>query len=209
MLRLISQILFICSLLFTASFTLAEGNAPYTEGKNYKVINPPLSVSQTEKPEIIEFFWYGCPHCYNFDPFLEKWIKDKGESIVFDRVPAVFRDSWAPGAQDYYTMKAMGIFDKIHRALFDEIHIKKNPLNTKKAFINFLGSQGIDKEEAASTFDSFAVQGKVQQAVTMTKASGITGVPALIINGKYSIDAGLAGNFEGMLDIADYLLSKK
>lgn len=134
--------------------------------------------------------------------------KNKSNQITFIRIPAVFRDSWLPGAQAFYTAQALGVADKIHRPLFDAIHLKKLNLNTKAALADFFATQGIAKEEFLSTFDSFAVQGKAQQAVATTRSSGITGVPAMIVNGKYRTDADLAGSFQRMLEVVDYLVAQ-
>jgi thiol:disulfide interchange protein DsbA len=154
-------------------------------------------------------FWYGCPHCYHFEPLLEKWIEGKSDQVAFVRVPAIFRDSWLLHAQAFYTAKALGVLDKVHRSLFDAIHLEKRRFNTKEALADFFATQGVAKKDFLSTFESFAVQGKVQQAVVITRASGITGVPAMIVNGKYRTDAELAGSFERMLEVVDYLIAQE
>jgi thiol:disulfide interchange protein DsbA len=208
MLRSIPWLLLSFSLLLIPPLAVAV-DPPFTEGVNYKLIDPPLPTPQTNKVEVVEMFWYGCPHCYHFEPLLEKWVKGKSDQVTFIRIPAIFRDSWLLDAQAFYTAKALGVLEKIHRPLFDAIHLEKRHLNTKEALADFFATQGVAKEDFLSTFDSFAVQGKVQQAVVITRASSITGVPAMIVNGKYRTDAELAGSFERMLEVVDYLIAQK
>lgn len=187
----------------------AAADQPFTEGVHYQPVRQPLPVSPPGKIEVIEMFWYGCPHCYHFEPLLEKWIEEKPDNVVFTRTPAVFRDSWLLHAKAFYTAKALGALDKVHRPLFDAIHLKNRQLDTKEALAEFFASLGIPKEDFLQTFESFAVEGKLQQAVVMTRNSGITGVPAIIVNGKYRTDAGMAGSFEDMLKVVDYLIAKE
>jgi thiol:disulfide interchange protein DsbA len=208
MLRLIHWLLLSFSLLLISPLA-AAADPPFIEGVHYKLVNPPLPTPQSDKIEVIEMFWYGCPHCYHFEPLLEKWIKSKSDKVAFVHVPAIFRDSWLLHAQAFYTAEALGVLDKVHRPLFDAIHLKKQPLKTKDELANFFATQGVAKKDFLSTFESFAVQGKVQQAVVITRTSGITGVPAMIVNGKYRTDAELAGGFERMLKVVDYLTAQE
>jgi thiol:disulfide interchange protein DsbA len=187
----------------------AAADPPFAEEVHYKLVNPPLPTPQADKIEVVEMFWYGCPHCYHFEPLLEKWIEGKSDQVTFVHVPAIFRDSWLLHAQAFYTAKALGVLDKVHRPLFDAIHLEKRRFNTKEALADFFATQGVAKQDFLSTFESFAVQGKVQQAVVITRASGITGVPAMIVNGKYRTDAELAGSFERMLEVVDYLIAQE
>lgn len=204
----IAHLLLPIYLLSLSPFT-AAADQPFTEGVHYQPVRQPLPASPPGKIEVIEMFWYGCPHCYHFEPLLEKWIEEKPDNVVFTRTPAVFRDSWLLHAQAFYTAKALGVLGKAHRPLFDAIHLKNRQLNTKEALAEFFVSLGIPKEDFLQTFESFAVEGKLQQAVVMTRNSGITGVPAMIVNGKYRTDAGMAGSFEDMLKVVDYLIAKE
>jgi thiol:disulfide interchange protein DsbA len=208
MLRLIHWLLLSFSLLLISPLA-AAADPPFAEEVHYKLVNPPLPTPQADKIEVVEMFWYGCPHCYHFEPLLEKWIEGKSDQVTFVHVPAIFRDSWLLHAQAFYTAKALGVLDKVHRPLFDAIHLEKRRFNTKEALADFFATQGVAKQDFLSTFESFAVQGKVQQAVVITRASGITGVPAMIVNGKYRTDAELAGSFERMLEVVDYLIAQE
>ncbi|QBQ54339.1 thiol:disulfide interchange protein DsbA/DsbL [Nitrosococcus wardiae] len=207
MLRFAHGLLLSLSLLLISPW-VAAADSTFTEGVHYKTVNPPLHPLQPGKTEVVEMFWYGCPHCYRFEPLLEQWAEAQPEQVAFIRVPAVFRDSWLLHAQAFYTAEALGVLDKVHRPLFDALHLEKRPLKTKQEVANFFATLGVPKEDFLQTFESFAVQGKVQQAVVITRTSGITGVPAMIINGKYRTDASMAGSFEDMLKVVDYLIAQ-
>lgn len=206
MLRFVSGLLLSFSLLLIPPLG-AAAEPPFTEGVHYEAVSPPLHAMEPGKAEVLEIFWYGCPHCYRFEPILEQWAKNKPEGVAFTRVPAVFRDSWLLHAQAFYTAEALGVLDKVHRPLFEAMHSKGRQFKTKQALADFFAKLGVPKEDFLPTFDSFAVQGKVQQAVAITRASGITGVPAIVINGKYRTDANMAGGFEKMLEVVDYLIA--
>lgn len=207
MLRFVSWWLLPLSLLLSPLATAAD--PPYTEGVHYKEVNPPLRPLQPDKAEAIEMFWYGCPHCYRFEPLLEQWIEEHSETVAFSRVPAIFRDSWLLHAQAFYTAEALGVLDEVHRPLFDAMHLEGRPFKSKQALAEFFATLGVPQEDFLQTFESFAVQGKVQQAVVITRTSGITGVPAMIINGKYRTDANMAGSFEDMLKVVDHLITQE
>ncbi|ABA57071.1 thiol:disulfide interchange protein DsbA/DsbL [Nitrosococcus oceani] len=204
MLRFVSGLLLSFSLLLISPLGAAAEPA-FTEGVHYKAVSPPLHAMEPGEAEVLEIFWYGCPHCYRFEPILEQWAENKPEDVAFIRVPAIFRDSWQLHAQAFYTAEALGVLDKVHRPLFDAMNLERRQFKTKEALADFFATLGVPKEDFLPTFDSFAVQGKVQQAIATTRASGITGVPAIVINGKYRTDANMAGGFEQMLEVADYL----
>jgi len=158
-------------------------------GFEYQIIKPPVPTSTTEQVEVVEMFWYGCPHCFQFEPRLKKWLKSKPENVKFIRIPAVFRPSWQLHAQVYYTMEALKLIDKLHQPFFDAIHKKRLRLNTRKSIKNFFAENGVNNAIFEKTFDSFIVKSKVQQAVRLSRAYGISGVPSMIVNGKFRTDA--------------------
>lgn len=202
----IAHLLLCCCLLSLPSFS-AVADQPFVEGTHYQPVRQPLPVPPPGKIEVIEMFWYGCPHCYHFEPLLEKWIEKKPDNVTFIRIPAIFRDSWLLHAQAFYAAKALGVLDKVHHPFFDAIHRENRQLKTKEAIAEFFATLGVPKEDFLQAFESFAVKGKLQQAVVITRNSGITGVPAMIVNGKYRTDAGMAGSFENMLKVVDYLIA--
>jgi thiol:disulfide interchange protein DsbA len=191
----------------------------FDEGFEYKKVTPAQPTVSESKVEVVELFWYGCPHCYAFEPELSKWVKNKPDYIEFVRIPAIFRDNWMPHARAYYTAEALGVLDKTHAAFFDAVHKKKHALQTEKAIGDFFVGQGVKREDFKKAWDSFVVQTKVKRAASMTKRYGIVGVPAMVVNGKYRT-GGQAANInhpsankqqqhENVLKVVDWLVARE
>jgi thiol:disulfide interchange protein DsbA len=129
--------------------------------------------------------------------------------VKFTRVPAIFRDSWLELAKLFYAAEATGDLERLHPIVFNAIHVEKKRLNTEDEILDFVASQGIDRDKFAKTMNSFSVQGKVKRALVISQTSGITGVPAMIINGQYRTDAPAAGSFDDMLNVVDFLIGQQ
>ena len=187
--------------------------ASIDEGIEYKLVSPAQPTITKNKIEVVEVFWYGCSHCFNFEPDLKEWLAKKPDNVVFYRVPAIFNPAWALHARAFYTAKSLGLFadgkTAFHEAFFAELHKRKKRLKTKQAIQAFFTRFGISKEDFNDTFDSFAVNTKVNRAATLTKRYQVQGVPTLIINGKYRTDGPMAGGRKGMLKILNYLINKE
>ncbi|MDH5766521.1 MAG: thiol:disulfide interchange protein DsbA/DsbL [Gammaproteobacteria bacterium] len=200
--KLVFGILF---LFITGGVANAEG---YTEGVEYKrVTEQPTETGG--KIEVLEFFWYGCPHCYKFDPILSEWLKTKPDNVEFIRVPAVFRPEWKVHARTYYALQAMGLGEKYHDDIFHAMHRDKKNIYTFEAMIDFLVSKGVNKDEFEAAYNSFSIDGQVRKAIKKVKDYAIDGVPAIAINGKYLLSGKSAGSYENMLRIADYLIKQE
>jgi len=154
-------------------------------GKDYRLINPPQPVTSGAKIELLEFFWYGCPHCNNLQPPLRAWLKRKPADVEFKRVPAVFQDSWVPLTKAYFTIETMGLVDKLHQQVFAAIHEQKLRLQDPKVLFDWVGKHGVDSQKFADTYNSFAVQSRTKHAQDMTSSYDIPGTPALVVDGKY------------------------
>jgi protein dithiol oxidoreductase (disulfide-forming) len=186
---------------------LSAGAVEVTEGRQYERLQVPQPTENAGKVEVIEFFWYGCSHCADFDPLLNSWIKKLPADVSFRRVPAVFRDTWAPGARLYYTLEAMGLLDKLHGAVFNAIHKSRINLHSdEKATLDWIVRQGVDRQKFSDMYHSFSIAGKVKRATEMTQEYGFSGVPVLVIGGKY-MPVG-AGSYGEMLQVADALIVK-
>ena len=193
--------------------------AAYDEGFEYKKVTPAQPTVSESKVEVVELFWYGCPHCYDFEPSLSEWVKNKPKNVEFIRIPAIFRNSWLPHARAYYTAEALGVLDKTHAAFFDAVHKEKRALQTEKDIGDFYASQGVKREDFKKAWGSFVVQTKVKRAISMTKRYGITGVPAMVVNGKYRTGGSAAninhpGNskheqHENVLKVVDWLAARE
>ena len=200
------------AILLTA-FMSNVATAAIDEGIEYKLVIPAQHTITKNKIEVVELFWYGCPHCYYFEPDLEEWLANKPEKVVFYRVPAVFNPAWAIHARVFYTAKSLGLFDngktEFHKAFFDEIHKHKKRLNNKKTIQAFFARFGVSADDFENTFDSFTVNTKVNRAANLSKRYQIEGVPTLIVNGKYRTDGPMAGGRKGMLKVLDFLIEKE
>jgi thiol:disulfide interchange protein DsbA len=183
------------------------------EGIEYKLISPAVPTITKSKIEVVEMFWYGCPHCFAFEPDLKEWLAKKPDNVVFYRIPAIFNDSWALHARAFYTAITLGLFDngktEFHEAFFNEIHKNNKRLNNKKEIQSFFARFGVAEEDFNNAFDSFAVNTKVSRAAELSKRYKLDGVPTLVVNGKYRTDGPMAGGRNGMIKMLDFLINKE
>ncbi|WP_263263539.1 thiol:disulfide interchange protein DsbA/DsbL [Pseudomonas sp. RIT-PI-S] len=175
----------------------------------YTVLESPLPVADPGKIEVVELFWYGCPHCYAFEPVINPWIAKLPADVAFRRVPAMFGGIWDVHGQMFITLEAMGVEHKVHTAVFDAIHKEHKMFKTPEEMADFVATQGVDKAQFLSTYNSFAVKGAVNKDKEYAQKSGVTGVPTLIVNGKYRFDLGSSGGPEEALKVADSLIEKE
>ncbi len=200
--KLIASAFFIFFLIFSAC-----PNAEEAQG--YEAVNPPQPTADPAKIEVIEFFWYGCPHCYSFEPALSAWLKTKPANVEFIRIPAVFSEQWGKHAKAYYVAEALGIVDKVHADFFDAIQEKKQSLETEEELLKFFTEHGVKESDFKDTYNSFMIDAKLRQAPALAAKYGITGVPAIIVNGKYKTNGTLAGTQEKMIDVVNQLIKKE
>jgi thiol:disulfide interchange protein DsbA len=193
-----------CLILFGLLLSLpAQSATALTEGKEYTLVNPPLAPESGKNVEVVEFFWYGCPHCFNLEPALNTWFKTMPKDVTFRRVPGILRDSWTTMAKAYYTLETLGKLESLHTDLFKTIHVNNVNLDDEKNLFDWAASHGIDRKKFIETYNSFSVQSKVLRAKQVSRLSGIAGVPAVIVDGKFLTTVAMAGslaNFPGVLD---------
>ncbi len=175
----------------------------------YEVLSNPQPTANPDKIEVIEFFWYGCPHCYRLEPLMTKWLETKPDNVQFIRQPAAFNTMWEQHARVYFTAEALGVVDKVHADLFDTIQNKANKLTEEADLVKFFKEYGVSEQDFKSTFNSFLVDSKVRQAKSLPARYGITGVPALIINGKYVTSGPIAKSHEKMMAVLDKLIASE
>jgi len=177
-------------------------------GEGWDPIEPPIATtSENGKVEVLEFFWYGCPHCYNIEPDMEEWLKTQKGNIDFRMVPAPLNPSWTVHTQFFYAAEALGVLDKLHKPLFSAMHKEKRKLFDKASLIDFAVEHGIDRKAFSDAWNSFGVYVKVQQARKLGKRFQLSGVPAVGINGKYKTNGSLAGTYPKMFTIMDELIA--
>ena len=175
----------------------------------YETLSPAQAVQNPDKIEVIEFFWYGCPHCYSLEPSLAAWLKTKPANVEFIRQPAVFSDLWGKHAKAFFTAEALGVSEKVHADFFDAIQNKKQKLTSEDELAKFFAAHGVKDADFRAAYSSFLVDAKMRQAETMAARYGITGVPALVVNGKYRVTATTAKSQENMIAITDQLIKQE
>ena len=174
----------------------------------YEEISPAQPVQNPDKIEVIEFFWYGCPHCYSLEPAMQAWLKTKPANVEFIRQPAVFSDVWGKHAKAYYVAEALDVVEKVHADFFDAIQNKKQKLVTEDELAKFFAAHGVKDEDFRAAYSSFLVDSKMRQAEAIAGRYGITGVPALIVNGKYKVTASTAKSQENMINVTNQLIQQ-
>jgi thiol:disulfide interchange protein DsbA len=175
-------------------------------GTHYMRLSPTQPTSSNpDQVEVGEIFWYGCPHCFNFDPYLERWQATKADYVNFVRVPAVWNPLLQLHARAFYTAEALGKSMQMHSEFFREIHERGNALDSEAKLQEFFGRFGVDAAAFKATFDSFAVQAKLQRADELSRRYRIQSVPTIIVNGKYTTDGGQAGSYDDLVALIDEL----
>jgi thiol:disulfide interchange protein DsbA len=181
----------------------------FRSGKDYITLGRPVvGEAGSGKIEVLEFFWYSCPHCNQFEPIFEQWAQKASQDVVVRRVPVAFRADFVPQQHLYYTLEAMGLIEKMHHRVFVAIHAEKQLLNSEASVLAWAEKQGIDKVKFAQTYKSFGVATKAKRAVQLQNEFKIEGVPSLGVAGRYYIDGTLAGSMTRALQIADALIAQ-
>jgi thiol:disulfide interchange protein DsbA len=175
----------------------------------YETLDTPQPTQNPDKVEVIEFFWYGCPHCYDFEPILESWVKKLPANVDFIRQPAAFSDLWAKHAKAFYVAQALGVLDQVHADLFDALQNKHQKLESEEQLAAFFTAHGVKEADFHEAYNSFLVDTKVRQAAVTPARYGVTGVPVLIVNGKYKVDGKSAGSHEKMIEVVNQLIKKE
>lgn len=188
---------------------LAQGPAKFVAGKDYLKLDRAVPTdSEAGKIELIEFFWYSCPHCNAFEPTFAQWVKNAPKDVVVHRMPVAFRDDFAPQQRLYFALEAMGLLEKLHAKVFQAIHVERLPLNTDASILTWIEKQGVDKTKFTDTVKSFGVASKLKRAVQLQNDFKIEGVPSLGVAGKYYTDGTFAGTMERALQVAESLLAQ-
>lgn len=169
--------------------------------ERYEVIEGPRLGDDPGKIEVIEFFWYGCPHCNDFRPHIERWKKSKPEDVDFRHMPAVLSPRWEVHAKAFFAASIMGVLDTFHGAMFEAIHQDRKRLDNASALGAFAASLGIDGKQFVATMQSFAVDTKIRRVKSLQRAYGITGTPTVIIDGRYRTSGSVAGGVANMIPV--------
>jgi len=200
-------------LVFAPLLAMAEEAADtgkqYVEGTDYDLITPAVRTADPDKIEVVEFFWYGCGHCYNFEPVVGQWKKTLAEDVVFHGSPAMWNKPMELHARAYYTAEVLGVLDTMSPVLFQAMNVDGKRLGSKEEIGALFTANGVSAEDFDKAFESFGVSSQVRQASARARSAKITGTPALMVNGKYHVSTRKAGSQAGMLKVADFLIAKE
>jgi thiol:disulfide interchange protein DsbA len=176
--------------LVVALLLLASGAtfAAAELGKDYSLMNPPQP-TETKKIEVLEFFFYGCSHCFRLHPLLSQWEKTMPKDVQLTFVPTIFRDSWEPMANTFYALETMGQREQLHDALYRAWNVDNIDLSDEAKITAFVAKHGVDAAKFSAAYDSFSVQSRVARAKQMIRLYGINGTPTFVVDGKYVIEA--------------------
>ncbi|HET7597661.1 MAG TPA: thiol:disulfide interchange protein DsbA/DsbL [Burkholderiales bacterium] len=172
---------------------------------DYRLIDP-QPVATGERIEVIDFFWYGCPHCYSFQPALEGWAQHMPSDVVLRRIPAILKDTWAPHARIYYTLEALGEVGRLHQTVYHGYHVEELHMSRPDVMLQWAVRQGIDGKRWTEVYNSAAVTRKVIDAEAATRAYSVRGTPSLVIDGRYLTSPGMAGSSERMIGVLKELV---
>ncbi len=181
---------------------------PLVPGKDYRVLQPAQPVDNPKRIEVIEFFWYGCPHCYDMQPALKAWLKKKPADIEVRRVPAVFRESWIPHTRLFYTLEAMGQLDRLHDEVFKAIHEQKTDLGDLARMQAWVAKRGVDPKQFGEVYGSFGVDSRVQRSIQMSKAYQLSGTPSLVVQGRYLTSPAMTQGHERTFQVVEQLAAQ-
>ena len=182
----------------------------FEEGTHYVRLPVPVATSDPSRVEVVEVFSYACIHCKTFEPTLESWRARQGAGVDFQRLPAIFNQTWALFAQAYYTAEVLGVTAQVHQPIFKALHEQGKDLRDPGAMaVVFETFAGVPESDFRQVYESFGVRSRMQQAQAHARAYGITGTPSMVVDGRFRTDGGMAGSNAMMLAVVDYLVAKQ
>jgi len=189
------------TLASATAFALLAGAGNVSAAGGYELIEPPQNTATADQVEVVEFFWLGCPHCYQFEPTIEAWAADRPANVAFVREAPPLNKSWEAHSRAFYAAQLLGHEDEMVSAMFESIHEKRQPMRDPKKIADLAEEIGMDRDKFLATMDSFGVQTRMNRAMQLARGAGLTGVPSVMINGKYRTGAQLAGGNAAMIDV--------
>ncbi len=199
--------LLLSAALLALPFTAA---AQWVEGVHYERVETPDEPRADGKIEVVEAFWYACPTCYNLEPWIERWLETKPDDVVFVRIHASLSPSWRIPARAFYAAQSLGVLDQVHRPLYDAIHVGRNALSDMDTIASiFEDNADVSPEKFRAAYSSFGVDRRMRQGDQRVRQFRVTGVPTLIINGKYRTTASRAKGYPETIQLIDYLIEQE
>jgi thiol:disulfide interchange protein DsbA len=210
------RMLFTLSLFMAGALALWVYSPPATvaqeqfaEGTHYDVISPAVSTANPVRIEVAEYFWYGCGHCYTFEPMVAQWKKTLAEDVEFRGSPAVWNPKMELHARAFYAAQVLGVLDTMHPVIFQAMNVDRKRLDSEEEIAELFVANGVSAEDFSKAYNSFGVASQVRQANSRARSAKITGTPSMVVDGKYLISTRKAGSQANMLKIADYLVAKE
>ena len=195
--------LFLCALFFANTAFAATPVAM----KDYRTYVPPQPTESGNKIEVIEFFYYGCPHCFALEPYINKWLSNAPKDVAFRRIPAVFSNDWIPLAKTFYALDALGELNRLNDAVYVAIHVKHIDLSQEQTLFDGVAQQGIDRKKFADVYNSFSVKNRAEFAKTLTSTYAIEGTPSLVVDGKYLTSPSMTGSYQNVMQVLEQLIN--
>jgi len=181
----------------------------FDEGIEYRAIAEPQRAEPGDDVEVLELFWYGCPHCYHLEPSIERWLETKPDGVTFRRLPAAASSRWIPHAKAFFAAQQLGVVDQLHEPLFKAMHEQQRKLLDDEQLIAFAAEQGIDEAAFRNAYQSFPVDMKVRQSAELVRRYQLSGVPAIVVNGAYMTGVTEAGGRDRLFEVVDFLVAKE
>ena len=195
-------ILSLMLLIIMPPYALVEPSPKYVQISNQKQID-------SDKIVVYEFFWYGCPHCYNLEPTMDKIEASLKKDTILIKVPVALRDTWENHAKAFYALQQMKLDDDLHEKIFNEIHINSERLDTRDTLAQFVSNEGFDGEKFKKVFDSFGTEMRLKKASRLARQYQITSVPTLVVNGKYRTSGSHVSSYDELIDVVNLLIEKE
>jgi thiol:disulfide interchange protein DsbA len=178
-------------------------------GRDYRALVPRVPTGLPDgRIQVVEVFWYGCPHCFSFEPLVNAWKKTLPEHVEFSHLPAPFNDTWARHARVYFAASALDVLDQVHQAFFEALHVQGRNLTSESAILRFIDQLGLDADTFGATMRSVEVSEQVADASLLVQAFQVEGVPSMVVDGRAVISAGMTGSHEAMLEVVDRLIAR-
>ncbi len=166
---------------------VSYAHADVVAGKDYKRLNQPQPTSTGSKIEVLEFFFYGCSHCYHLHPLISEWEKKMPKDVELQYVPVIFNESWEPMARTFYALEALGKRKQLHDALFDAWNVQNTDLSDESHIADFVAKYGVDRAKFGAAYNSFSLQSKIARSNQLVQSYGVRGTPTIAVDGKYVI----------------------
>jgi thiol:disulfide interchange protein DsbA len=206
---MLKHLLLSLAILVASPLFAADEAKTFEEGKQYQLITPAIRTANPDKIEVVEFFWYGCGHCYNFEPVIGQWKKSLGDDVEFKGSPAVWAPQMELHSKMFYAAEVLGVSDKMHLILFQAMNVDKKRLQSESEIAELFVANGVSEEDFTKAFNSFGVNSMVRQATARARAAKISGTPEIMVNGKYRISSRMGVSQAGMLEVAKFLIEKE